>query len=399
MNQAVLRELNQVDYDQSIQLSTYSFQYTLSESEVESHRSQFLAENDTRYGVFADNQLCAQAILLHFETYIAGKLIKMGGLAGVCTAPEHRRSGYVAQIITRALNDMKQNGEVISMLHPFAFSFYRKFGWECYIEYKSYEMKAEHLSSILRNRKNKPLQGSVRRTSDYNALPEIYANYAKQFNGMLHRDEAWWSKIMNGRKKGFIAIYSSNEGDDEGYIIYQIANREMIIHEVVTTSSRAQHELWLFIAQHDSMIDLVKWTAPSSDTFTYTLDNPRIKQEVTPYFMARIVDLEGFISQYPFNASEEELTFTLFIQDDKAAWNNGLFTLTIDKQGKGQLLKSFNTEPELTMDIGALTAIMLNYCNLETNVQAGRAVAANHSVINRFQNRLSAQPSYLTDFF
>ena len=54
----------------------------------------------------------------------------MGGVAGVATYPEYRRSGYVKELLQHSLQTMKKDGYSVSMLHPFAVSFYRKYGWE-----------------------------------------------------------------------------------------------------------------------------------------------------------------------------------------------------------------------------------------------------------------------------
>ncbi len=52
----------------------------------------------------------------------------MGGVAGVATYPEYRRSGYVKELLQHSLQTMKKDGYTVSMLHPFAVSFYRKYG-------------------------------------------------------------------------------------------------------------------------------------------------------------------------------------------------------------------------------------------------------------------------------
>lgn len=403
MSEGIIRKLTLDDYEQSMEISSYAFQYPLSQEQLIERKQTFLTDTGTRYGYFVGQVLCAQAIVHHFNTYISGNSFKMGGLAGVCTAPEYRRNGYVAQILKQAIIDMKENGETISMLHPFRFAFYRKYGWECYIEYKSYEMTAEHLTSILLKMKNSPPIGNVERILNVERLLPIYDEYATRYNGMLKRSNDWWEKIINGRKKGNIAVYRSPQGQDEGYLLYQVLNSEFTIHEVVTNSYASQKAIWNFIAQHDSMVDVVKWTAPIDDTFTYMLDNPRVKQTITPYFMARIVDVVGFVENYQFEQAGEDETYSLYIRDEFAPWNNGLFALSINQLGKGQLKKLGHQQNfdhfDLSIDIGALTSVLLNYTNLEANIRVERIQAEQYSVINRLQKRISNKISYLTDFF
>lgn len=400
MSEGMIRKLTMDDYEQSMELASYAFQYPLSQEQLIERKQTFLTDTETRYGYYVDHALRAQATVHHFNTYVSGKAIKMGGLAGVCTAPEYRRNGYVAQILQQALVDMKENGETISMLHPFRFGFYRKYGWESYIEYKSYEMQAEHLTSILSKMKKSPPIGSVERILDVERLLPIYDEYASRYNGTLKRSKEWWEKLINGRKKGNIAVYRSPQGHDEGYLLYQVLNSEFTIHELVATSYDSQKSIWNFIAQHDSMVDIVKWNAPIDDTFTYMLDNPRVKQTITPYFMARIVDVVSFIANYQFEPAGEDEAYSLYISDDFAPWNSGTFTLSINQQGRGQLTKVEEQQNfDLSIDIGALTSVMLNYTNFEANIRAERVQAQQYSLINRLQRRISTKTSYLTDFF
>ena len=401
MSDANLRKLTADDFEQSTYLSSYSFQYPLSIEQFEGRRTRFIHDSEDRYGVFLEDELCAQASLLHLNVYICGRLMKMGGLAGVCTAPEQRRNGYVAVIIEKLLQEMRANGEVISMLHPFSFAFYRKYGWETYIEYKQYELSSEQLTSILKKERQRVRIGKLSRVNNYEELLPVYERYASTYHGTLQRNLNWWTERIASRKSGHIALYRSAEGNAEGYILYDITNRVMNIHEIVAVTAAAENELWYFIAQHDSMLDIVKWTAPSDDTFTYRIDNPRIKQEIVPYFMARIVDIESFIRQYPFTLAAQSDTLIIKIKDSHADWNDGLYQLVIAADGVANIERIVDIngeEADINIDIGAFTSTLLNYQKLEVLRKFGR-VTGNEEAINRLQNRISEQTSYLSDFF
>jgi len=401
MSDINLRKLTASDFEQSVNLASYSFQYPLSPEQIEERRDRFDSDLEDRYGIFQKDELCAQASLLHLNIYIGGKIMKMGGVAGVCTAPEQRRNGYVATIIEKLLQEMRSNGETISMLHPFSFAFYRKYGWETYIEYKRYEMTSEHLTSILRKERLRRRIGKVSRVNNYEEIHPVYESYAAKYNGMLQRDLEWWKQRIASRKPGFIAIYRSDEGKAEGYVLYNIANNVITIHELVAVTAHAENELWYFIAQHDSMLEVVKWTAPSDDNFTFRIDNPRLKQEIIPYFMARIVDFESFIRQYSFVSTDQSDTFIIEITDEYATWNAGLYKLYIEIDGVAnvnRIMEIEGIESDLKLDIGALTATLLNYQKMEALRNFGR-ISGNRAAVNRLQNRISEQTSYLSDFF
>ena len=63
----------------------------------------------------------------------------------------------------------------------------------------------------------------------------------------------------------------------------------------------ALYGIWTFIANHDSIRpERYEWTAAFDDPFTMLLAEPRIEQRIEPYFMARIVDVEPFLSRMRF---------------------------------------------------------------------------------------------------
>ncbi|GED14900.1 sterol carrier protein domain-containing protein [Aneurinibacillus migulanus] len=62
-----------------------------------------------------------------------------------------------------------------------------------------------------------------------------------------------------------------------------------------------------------------------------------IKETIAPYYMARIVDLRLFLEKYPFQSQEADCQLTFTLHDPMLEWNQGTFTLAVDKEGKGHL--------------------------------------------------------------
>jgi len=402
MSNPILRTLTEADFEQSMRLSSFAFQYPLTAEQLEDRRAGFLTGNDYRVGIFDNKQLCAQATLLHLNVYVNGEVLSMGGIAGVSTWPEHRRHGYVALMLKELLAVMKKNGQTISMLHPFSFSFYRKFGWESYVEYKKYQLSADHLPSLRKRFSSKQL-GAVERLQDWQSLASVYDRYAEQYNGMLKRNDSWWKERVSTRKPGIYAGAYNVHRELAGYLIYEVSNRVMTIHEFIALTKEAEQQLLLYIAQHDSMIESVTWTTPADDCFAYGLDNPRIKQEIIPYFMARIVDAEQFIAQYRFKPSDQDEEFSLCIEDEHAPWNNGNYKLRIASSGKATLTNdqatdNDNESQKLKLSIGTLTAWLLNYQKYEV-LQRFEQLNGNEQAMKRLQSRIGEHTTYLTDFF
>lgn len=79
-----IRQLHSEEFDLSMDLSEYAFQYKLPSEKRANAKERFKAERV--WGAFEEGTLEAKLTLLPFEVYIQGRLVPMGGLAGVATA-------------------------------------------------------------------------------------------------------------------------------------------------------------------------------------------------------------------------------------------------------------------------------------------------------------------------
>ncbi|MBH5320490.1 GNAT family N-acetyltransferase [Paenibacillus sp. GSMTC-2017] len=382
-------------FTESVELSQFAFQFKRSPEEIEELKVNFQIIPADRFAVIIDNQIAAQATVLELHTNIAGKSFAMGGVAGVATWPEYRRQGLVGKLLVHALQEMKEKGQTLSFLHPFAFGFYRKFGWETYIEYKQYELTTSQLPL----RTNSP--GKIERKSGYSELKQVYDQFAERYNGTLVRSNIWWERRVWQNKQGQVVLYSDNTGKAQGYLIYQVKEKELKIHELVHLNEESRSALWTFISQHDSMIDKVSLDAPIDDRLADFLQEPRIKQEIIPYFMARIVDLEAFINLYPFQKSAESDHFYLEVKDEYAPWNAGTYELTINSSGKGHLSRVNEVEdgkPIIRAGIGALASLFIGY-RTASELSYSNGISAQIDTINRLHSRIPERTTYLADFF
>lgn len=281
------------DADAIFALSQFAFQYELSEEAFKKKREE--AERHTIWGWMADNQLAAKLHLIPLTCYINGKTFEMGGVSSVATWPEFRRQGAVKDLLYHSLQYMRESGQTISFLHPFSFAFYRKYGWEHTFSEKAYTIPLEML------KQGWGAEGSVRRIEDDTALlHEVYTDYAKNFNGPLTRDEKWWEQRVLKAKWHKAAAFSA-DGNAEGYLLYRVKAGKVTVHEFVYNTLNARKLLMQFIANHDSMAETVEMTVPENDNLPLLVEEPRFEQHIKPYFMARIVDVEAFLKDYPLD--------------------------------------------------------------------------------------------------
>lgn len=93
------------------------------------------------YVVEADGEVRATAGVLPLEVFVDGRPVAMGGITAVATHAAYRRRGYAGELMRAALGGMRERRVYLSMLHPSAHSFYRRYGWELATEAISYRLK------------------------------------------------------------------------------------------------------------------------------------------------------------------------------------------------------------------------------------------------------------------
>lgn len=357
-----IRKLKSEEVTTSIELSEFAFQLELTEEE-RIKRKEMIHPEET-FVVTIDDHIAAKMTILPLRTIIQGKEVPMGGVSGVATWPEYRRGGLVKKLLQKGLEEMKENGQVVSYLFPFSIPFYRKYGWELFCDRKFLTIKIEQLPKITTT------TGSIFRIKkDPSKLIPIYDSFAQHMNGMLTRDEVWWKERILRTLKGQIAVYKNDRNEEVGYIIYQVKNRTMKIIELVHLSKEAWNGIWKFISNHDSMIDKVELTTFAADQGNYFFQDPKIEQKLEPYFMARIVDMTKFLSLYPFQLKNID-QIILHVHDDFCDWNNGTYII---KQGDSEnIVQHFQPTKEgaacvhppkrgVSCTVQQLTAMLLNY--------------------------------------
>ncbi|AWB44506.1 GNAT family N-acetyltransferase [Paenibacillus sp. CAA11] len=388
-----IRNLLPEEIDKSLDLSEYAFQYKLTEEARNQRRDTY--KLDCAWGVFEEGQMQAKLHLFPFQTYVQGKIYEMGGIAGVATWPENRRKGHVRALINHALRVMNEKGQWLSLLHPFSIPFYRKFGWEVLTEVKRYTLYTAEFPE------KKETEGVVRRDVQHvEHLDQVYQQFAQNYSGMLVRSESWWKDSVLDEEI-HNAVYYSKEGHPEGYLLYKLENKELIADEFVFLHETARTALWTFLANHDSRVNKITvMNVPQDDIFPFLLANPKISQEISPLFMARIVNVQQFVQQYPFVSVGQEVNLTIQIEDQTAAWNQGKWQLRVSAEGEGLLTPAASSsgEPDILLNINSLTALLIGYMRAEVLFRSGKLTGSEEAV-QLIDKVLPHKPTAFLDYF
>ncbi|WP_405078723.1 enhanced intracellular survival protein Eis [Paenibacillus chitinolyticus] len=344
-------------------------------------------------GWFDEDKLISQLAVYPFQVNIFGRIYDMGGLTGVGTYPEYANMGLMNQLMRQALTNMRGRRQSISYLYPYSIPYYRRKGWEIISDKISFEVKDTQLPKL------KTVPGNVERvTIEHPDIKTVYQRFALQNHAAMLRNNLAWEEYLRWDLDDMtVAIYYDADHEPTGFLLYWIAGEIFHMKEMVFLDEEARTGLWNFISAHFSMVTYVKGHTYKDEPMSFLLEDGDIKETIAPYFMARIVDVSQFIEQYPFQAQGEECKLTFNLHDPMLEWNQGTFTLTVDKEGQGRLADGGGT-PSASFDIQTLTTMLMSY-KRPSYLQRIRRFHADKEAVQLLEKLITNEQPYFSDYF
>lgn len=381
-------------------LLRYVFQVTDQElssvgwQEKEMIRAKFpTMEKADVIGWFDHETLISQAAVYPMQVRIFGKTYAMGGLTGVGTYPEYSNLGLMHKLLQQALKNMQKKGQNICYLYPYSVPYYRRKGWEIISDKISYEIKDYQLPE------NRQVPGDVRRVkADSEEVKKTYEQYAMHTHGAVLRDELAWNEYWLWDPDDIMAaIYYNEKNEPDGYIIYWIANEIFNIKDMIFNNENARNGLWNFVSAHFSMITQVEGNTYTDEPLAFLLEDASIKETISPYYMARIVDFSAFIGDYPFKADVVDREWLFTLTDPIMDCNQGTFLLKIAKEGYAEVFRVAEACAD-KISIQTMTTMLMGYKRPDYLAKIGR-IQASETTIDMLENSIGQQSPYISDYF
>jgi predicted acetyltransferase len=365
-----IRFVSDADFARVQYIATYCFPWLHQAQDKMTAYAQKHIKPEYVLGYYDDADILMAAIqMLPFRIMVGGVPLNMGGIAMVSSMPEGRHGGRIADLLKKSLEVMRERGQVVSMLGPFSFEFYRKYGWELGFDRMDYVIPVEHLKAF--NHKTGKITAVTE--EDIDALNDIYTAYAKKHNGCVIRDRTLWTDFVlddpfADEYKKYSYLWHYDSGEPGGYIIYTIRDGKMNIYEMIYKGMKALEGLLWFIYAHEAQIEQAKWSTAVDERLHVLLPNPRVDMKLTPGMMFRVVDVNKALIErgYPDDIDEE---FSIWITDTSAPWNEGPWHVHI-AGGRAQIERTDTAS--LSCDIQAFSQMFLGYMPAERLAAIGR---------------------------
>ena len=301
-------------------------------------------------GYFENDKLASVVTMYPFEMALSGRVVPMGGLASVMSAPEYRRRGHVRALVKNGFERLYEQGVGWSLEFPFDPRYYARFGYRSVSNGRVVELPCSRLFQ------GTPPEAERLEPNDLDQLKETYAAWAAQHNFALTRNdnarEAWRRLVKSPWEDKERIIYKLQDA----YCILMFSYGEsekpnlLDVHDYAYSSPQGRDNLLRFWSNFEGQAEVVRLHLPSDDPLLYDSAEFVKRQSVV---QARVVDVSAALGQL---SSPQEIHFTLTIEDDFCTWNNTTFAVTMEA---GQVeVAPTNKRADLTLDVRTLPLLL-----------------------------------------
>lgn len=293
-------------------------------------------------------------------------------VGGIGTEPEYRREGLVRKIMDAAFKKGADYGALVSLLHPFSFSYYRKFGYEKVSDHLILEFPIDALEHLPRVNDFVKLVGPER-------VPDVlrvYEHFSQGRNLILRRfgcenfplEPSLSKKVTYIRYRGNEPVAYVTLNSEKTFFVNRNKSINLNVWEIAFTDSEALRDIFGFLRMFEGENDTVKIhncsMIPEVDMLLRQY--ARISYTIVPDVMARILDTAGLLAANDF--PEESGSFRLTVEDSLPAVR-GVFEVEY-QHGKSQVTRlaedpdTFTVKTDVSCTAPALAQILYGYHSL-----------------------------------
>jgi len=319
-----IRQLRAADVDAAVAMRSFA-RWGKND---EAHKQRFANFIPTTLGSFQDGELAAIATMHDLDTFIGGATVTIGGLAGVTTAPNHRRRGHVAGLLREWFQRLHEKGIGLSGDFPFDPSFYAPYGYQTIMNCGEFDVPIERLPTGDHD--------AVEIGPDrFDEVKAIHAAYAKRFSLAPTRADTvrpHWQAITapSWRVEPYNVFLM-----DGAYVVIGIDERaqgstfpKVVVRDHAYSSPQGRTSLLAFLAGLAGQVVQARIHFAPGDPLL-ALWGSRYATESHSY-QVRVVDVPRALAPL---RSERETSFTLLLRDHHCPWNDGLFAVELTGDG------------------------------------------------------------------
>ena len=313
-------------------------------------------------------------------------------VSDVAVQPTHRRRGILTRMMEAHLRESYDRGESVAILGASESVIYGRYGFGIASHDERWTIDRRHAAFA----HSPPSLGRLRfveRGDTKDAFPEIAARACARRPGFVSIRGVFWDELLADKERQagssapFFVTYEE-EGRTDGYVIYRIQGRTVIVLDFMAVSEAAHAALWQFVFGIDLRTTIESGKRPVDDPLPWMLADPR-RLERTPLdgMWLRVLNVPKALEARTY-AVEGRIVFEVL--DEFCPWNAGRYEL--EAGSDGARCKPTTAPPHITLPAASLASIYLGGVELSALALASRAQATTREAMyladDMFRTRL-----------
>jgi predicted acetyltransferase len=330
--------------------------------------------------------------------------VPVGGLTGIGVLPTHRRRGILRAMIERHFQDVEAHGEPLSVLTASESAIYGRFGYGTGAWSMDFEIDRGH--GAFRDAPETP--GQVRMLDAAEAekvLPAFHDRARRAQPGELTRSPEVWSIYFRdqewhreGASEHFDVVYEEGPDRIDGWASYRIQthwspaglpSHLVRVQRLYGLTPAARAALWRYCLDIDLAGRIQLLARPVDEPLRWMLADPR-RLRVLGIFddlWVRLLDLPVALAARRYTTEDR---LVLDVVDRVRPRNHGRFAL--EGGSDGASCQPTRDEPDLGLDVAALSACYLGGVRFSTLARAGRVHERTPGALRRADLLFSTDP-------
>ncbi len=298
-----------------------------------------------------DNELMLSAItVIRKKLKYEGSNISCAELHMVGTLPEARGAGTIKKLMDVILRQYKDNGDLFTILIPFSFAFYRKYGFELASEMMIQEAQIEQFSGF----KMEMNASRIASQKDVDKAHKLYDAFTESYNLAEIRDSDYWEYKENGEfgcrdweysdKTHYSYLFCDKTGEARAYFTFVFIHGSegpfwgtMKVTELVFDSPDALRNVFGFFYGMRAKIRDISFEMPRNIDMSIILPEcDSIKRSLDGHVTMRALNIKKIL--YVLRQPEGKGEYSIHITDKFIDENTGTYKVryenckTIDVQ-------------------------------------------------------------------
>jgi predicted acetyltransferase len=362
-------------------------------------------ELDRTVAAFERDRIVGVSRNYSFEiTMPGGALLRAAGVSDVSVLPTHRRRGLLRSMMERLLDDAVAHDEPVAMLTASEGGIYGRFGFGVAIRTSTVEVDTR--DAVFLGPRPAGTLRMVQLDEARGVEPEVFDRARRRQPGAVSRFDSWWLDEQFQSEFGtrFDVVYESPGGGTDGYLTYGLRGEgtahgpafRLIFRELVAASQDATNALWRYACEVDLVRTVVALNAPLDAATGWMFASPRAarQHDIRDFLWTRLLDVPAALvaRAYTVPGPGDSGTLVLEVHDAfrPGGRADGRFALEVGPGGSSVSVTS--SEPDLVMDVAALSAAWLGGVAFSTLGRAGRVEEVRPGALARADAMFASTP-------